>query len=822
MGKTIKFNFCYNGINEIIEHHIEGSMFELFEKYLTKVGKDFGELYFLYNGNLLNPEIKIEEIGEINDNVMILAFEFENQADQNDLLKQSNDIICPICKEICIMYINDYKITFKNCKNNHKFSNILFNEFKDFQQINESKIVCNNCENNKNETNKNQFYKCCHCNINLCPLCKSSHQKQYKDESHTILNYDLKNYYCQEHGERYICHSNIINKDFCDQCNYNYNDNNTCFLYKIIKKTDNNLNELKSLINDLKNENINSEDLLSKVIENLEIYYQFSTNIFNNFETNPKNFYILNTINNINEYTKKIIEDINKIKNEKNIGNKISYLSEIIKKMNINNEFILKYKLGDIGIIRILGEPFVKMNKNNFQLIINDKNYELTSILNIIDIKNGYCTNDFIGIEANNVWEYISKEIKKKEKRELTKKEKLLNSAPKIEMNITEILEIKLKQLKSVTDISYMFSGCQRLKSIEISNWTQENILNMESLFCDCISLTSLPDISNFITNNVKSMNNLFSKCYLLTSLPDISNWNTDNITDMSYMFSYCHSLKSLPDISKWQTNNVVNMHYMFNECWRLKSLPDISKWNTMNLENISFMFNKCESLKLLPEISNWNMDNVNNMNSLFKDCEELISLPDISKWNISNVINMSEIFSNYQSKSPLPDISKWNTSNVTKMYSIFNNYQSNNPLPDISNWDTSNVTDMRNIFSNYKSNNPLPDISKWDTSNVTDMSEMFLKYSSLSSLPDISKWNTSKVERMYAMFCNCESVMSIPDISNWNTESLTNIKDMFRGCKSLKYFPDVSKWNISKLNDHSKMFEGCESLESIPNIFKN
>lgn len=301
MSNVIKFIFCYNGINEIIEHHKGGRMIDLFEKYLNKVEKDFGELFFLYNGELLNLETKIEDLGEIKDKAMILVFEFESQDDQKDLLKQSNDIICPICKEICIMTINDYKITFKNCKNNHTFSNILFNEFKEFQVINESKIECSICKNNKNETINNRFYKCCNCNMNLCPLCTLNHQKKYKEENHTILDYDLKNYYCQEHGERYIYHSNIINKDFCDQCNYNYEDNNICFLYKMIKKTDNNLKRLKSLINDLKNEKINLGDLLFKVIDNLEIYYQFSTNIFNNFEKNTKNFYILNTINNINE-----------------------------------------------------------------------------------------------------------------------------------------------------------------------------------------------------------------------------------------------------------------------------------------------------------------------------------------------------------------------------------------------------------------------------------------------------------------------------------------------------------------------------------------
>ena len=55
---------------------------------------------------------------------------------------------------------------------------------------------------------------------------------------------------------------------------------------------------------------------------------------------------------------------------------KNKYLSEIHQKMNIDNEFILKYKLGEVGILRIFGEPFVAKNKNNFNILINGENYK--------------------------------------------------------------------------------------------------------------------------------------------------------------------------------------------------------------------------------------------------------------------------------------------------------------------------------------------------------------------------------------------------------------------------------------------------------------
>ena len=51
----------------------------------------------------------------------------------------------------------------------------------------------------------------------------------------------------------------------------------------------------------------------------------------------------------------------------------------------------------------------------------------------------------------------------------------------------------------------------------------------------------------------------LFCECSSLTSLPDLSKWNVSNVNDISGLFYGCSSLTSLPDISKWNINNVNN-----------------------------------------------------------------------------------------------------------------------------------------------------------------------------------------------------------------------------------------------------------------------
>ena len=48
-------------------------------------------------------------------------------------------------------------------------------------------------------------FLCLKCNMNLCPLCKSLH-----DKTHSIINYDNKNYICNKHNEKFV--------KYCEEC----------------------------------------------------------------------------------------------------------------------------------------------------------------------------------------------------------------------------------------------------------------------------------------------------------------------------------------------------------------------------------------------------------------------------------------------------------------------------------------------------------------------------------------------------------------------------------------------------------------------------
>ena len=160
-------------------------------------------------------------------------------------------------------------------------------------------------------------------------------------------------------------------------------------------------------------------------------------------------------------------------------------------------------------------------------------------------------------------------------------------------VNLTSVVGISNLKTDNVTDMSYMFYGCEGLTSLDLSSFNTANVTYMLSMFDGCTSLTSL-DLSNFNTANVTEMTSMFLGCTSLTSL-DLSSFNTANVTYMHAMFRDCTSLTSL-DLSNFNTANVTVMSYMFAGCSSLTSL-DLSSFNTANVTDIEEMFSYCSSL---------------------------------------------------------------------------------------------------------------------------------------------------------------------------------------------------------------------------------
>ena len=172
---------------------------------------------------------------------------------------------------------------------------------------------------------------------------------------------------------------------------------------------------------------------------------------------------IIENKNNINFKEKLNIIENKKIENVKEKSNNNIIIN------NYENIITIQYR-NDYGKIKLFGETFIKNNKDKCKIIFNNKEFELLSYLNIKD-------------------------------------------------NI-DIIEIKLKIIKIITNMDHMFWGCTQLISI--------------------------PDAYKLDTSHVTTMEEMFCGCISLSYLQNIDKWNLQQLKYWGYIFFCCSSLKSI------------------------------------------------------------------------------------------------------------------------------------------------------------------------------------------------------------------------------------------------------------------------------------
>ena len=262
--------------------------------------------------------------------------------------------------------------------------------------------------------------------------------------------------------------------------------------------------------------------------------------------------------------------------------------------------------------------------------------------------------------------------------------------------NLTDIKGIEYLNTEKVTNMSYMFSSCKALTSLNLSNFNTEKVTDMQGMFKECSNLTSL-DLSNFNTKNVTDMNGIFYGCTKLESL-DLSNFNTAKVAKMNYMFNNCYALTSL-DLRKFNTAKVTKMDYMFNGCSTLTSL-DLSNFNTAKVTDMNYMFCNCNALTSL-DITSFNTAEVTNMSNMFRLCYALTSL-DLSNFNTVEVTNMSYMFKSCKALTSL-DLTSFNTAKVENMTEMFNNCPALTTIYASDKFVTTKVSNGGNMFKDCK-----------------------------------------------------------------------------------------------------------------------
>ena len=413
------------------------------------------------------------------------------------------------------------------------------------------------------------------------------------------------------------------------------------------------------------------------------------------------------------------------------------------------------------------------------------------------------------------------------------------------------IKDLKYLNTEQVTNMSYMFSDCSALTSLDVTHFNTAKVTNMNYMFYRCSKLTSL-DVTKFNTANVTNMSYMFCRCPVLSSL-DVTKFNTANVTNMSYMFESCSALSSL-DLSNFNTAIVTDMSYMFYGCSALSSL-DLSNFYTKEVGNMVCMFSGCSALKTIYASEKFVTSKVQSGEGMFAFCKNLKGT--ILEYNNSKtdhtyancgtngyftpVFEYAEFNEGTGTLTFRRGLSKpkgayalnleasepgwWSThryeikkvvfeasfanARPTSCYYWFCNCSELTDIEGIENLNTENVTNMRGMFFNCPNLSSL-DLTNFSTGNVTDMNSMF-GYCQLSSL-DLTSFNTANVTNMYHMFFGCSALKSL-DLTNFNTANVGDMDFMFQGCSALTTIY-ASEMFVTDQVEGYDMFKYCTNLK--------
>ena len=378
--------------------------------------------------------------------------------------------------------------------------------------------------------------------------------------------------------------------------------------------------------------------------------------------------------------------------------------------------------------------------------------------------------------------------------------------------------------------MSGMFSNCNNLSSLDLSNFNTEKVTNMSGMFFGCSALTTIYASDNFKTDKVTVGSNMFGGC---TNLKGYDSSKTDhtyaNCSATGYFTPGC-AYAEFDNATKTLTFRYKRVKP--EGAYDLNVGDNDPGWYAQreNIEKVVFdasfanarptscyrWFYKCTSLTEIEGIENLNSQNVENMRYMFTSCIKLKSL-DVSKFNTANVTHMSNMFEDCEELSSL-DLSNFDTQNVKYMDKMFHNCNSLTSL-DLSNFDTQNLNFMSQMFHNCNSLTSL-DVSNFNTQKVIEMSLMFYNCNSLTSL-DVSNFDTQTVVNMSEMFYGCQNLSSL-DLSKFDTQNTTYMYKMFYGCSGLKTIYVSDKFVITKEKDGSNMFSGCTNLKGFIDYISN
>ena len=308
--------FRFNS-QDIIHNYQQGEQISsILQSFCHNFGIKRDNFAFLCNGMILNDQSTIQSLTPNNNNqIIILVTDIGTSPPTKPVMRQSESIICPICKESIVLSVRDFKVSLFKCKNGHRMDNIPLRKFKETQNIDISKILCSECKSSKANIYENKMHFCVKCKKNLCPLCKRTH-----DENHKIVKYENKFFICEKDFGKFNNYCSTCDKAFCSFCENEHDKHNKMSfgtimgnireISKIQEGLKHDVDKLKNIIKVIPNI---ITSIFNKVSENLDAYFDINETIINTIKKEHMNYEQITSLNqiNINEIQKFLMSFIN-------------------------------------------------------------------------------------------------------------------------------------------------------------------------------------------------------------------------------------------------------------------------------------------------------------------------------------------------------------------------------------------------------------------------------------------------------------------------------------------------------------------------------
>jgi bacterial surface protein 26-residue repeat/bacterial surface protein 26-residue repeat/bacterial surface protein 26-residue repeat/bacterial surface protein 26-residue repeat len=354
-------------------------------------------------------------------------------------------------------------------------------------------------------------------------------------------------------------------------------------------------------------------------------------------------------------------------------------------------------------------------------------------------------------------------------------------------------------------DMSWAFSGCGKMNTIDISGIDSSKLESVKGLFADCYSLKTITGLDTLNLSKCVSTHSMFLNNHNIQSI-DVSSLDVSNVMDMTSMFQSCVKLSQI-DFTGWNTGNVVMMNNFMYNVNQMRNL-DATMLDVHNLSSMSSCFNSCVKMESL-NIGTWNTASLYDCSYAFANMKALENL-DISNFNIQNVVNMTAMFYTMEKMTRL-DLTNFGINKCSSCASMFMNCKKLEEIiaPNMSLQYMNNATSM---FANCHVLKKFPFV-KVTLPNVSTTSNMFMNCYALEAI-DLTNVTGQKLNSMNSMFHSCRA-LKVLDLSNLETPNCVNIGSAFHSMLNLEIL-DISNISTPKATNMTQFIWNCPNLKYI------